>query len=431
MNYVYLNNFRGFHKALIPVTQCLFLVGENSTGKSSFLKLVCMLSDPAFWFHPEKALAMGGNFSVFNDVAMSGGTDSGEFTIGVVYSHSNKETHKTTNGFNIIRFKNKLGMSAISQFWSLDNDRLLVLDFNKPKIRYRINNLPKLVASEDPMAFLSKLLEDLHLNKEPFESPKRKLGSDAPLGFAYPFIKSTLTGKVPASPEFEFRLPLGKQLSYIAPVRSKPQRFYDSLTREFSPEGDHTPFMLGQIIRSRRLGEIIKSDMSRFGQDSGLFSGIEVHELGRSATCPLELLIRQHAGKFNIKNVGYGVSQVLPLVVEMLASSEGLSIAIEQPEVHLHPRAQAAFGSLLYMLACKNNTRFIVETHSDYIVDRFRLDLCNGRDKPNVSTMFFDHREDENRITVMPVLGNGKYAVEVPDGFRAFFVNEAISLLEI
>ena len=53
MRYIYMNNFRGFSDTLIPLSQISFLVGENSTGKSSFLKLLYLLASPNFWFSPE------------------------------------------------------------------------------------------------------------------------------------------------------------------------------------------------------------------------------------------------------------------------------------------------------------------------------------------------------------------------------------------
>ncbi|MDP6688819.1 MAG: AAA family ATPase [Alphaproteobacteria bacterium] len=81
----------------------------------------------------------------------------------------------------------------------------------------------------------------------------------------------------------------------------------------------------------------------------------------------------------NIRNVGYGVSQSLPVIVEILSRSFGSRFAIQQPEVHLHPKAQAALGDLFYQLALVEEKRFIVETHSDFTIDRFMLNYRKKR----------------------------------------------------
>ena len=75
-------------------------------------------------------------------------------------------------------------------------------------------------------------------------------------------------------------------------------------------------------------------------------------------------------------DVGYGVSQILPLLVELLSDDESIFL-LQQPEVHLHPSAQAALGSL-FCRSAASGLQLIVETHSDYIVDRILLDI---RDK--------------------------------------------------
>ena len=80
----------------------------------------------------------------------------------------------------------------------------------------------------------------------------------------------------------------------------------------------------------------------------------------------------------NLIDVGYGVSQVLPLLTEMLRPNAPSMFLLQQPEVHLHPSAQAALGSLFCSIAGPDR-QLVVETHSDYIIDRVR-DGRPGRD---------------------------------------------------
>src|SRR5881396_1662040 len=77
--------------------------------------------------------------------------------------------------------------------------------------------------------------------------------------------------------------------------------------------------------------------------------------------------------RFNLVDVGYGVSQALPILVDTLQRPAADEVfLLQQPEVHLHPRAQAELGSFFVSQAGKKR-RFVIETHSDYLVDRVRM----------------------------------------------------------
>jgi predicted ATPase len=129
-------------------------------------------------------------------------------------------------------------------------------------------------------------------------------------------------------------------------------------------------------------------------------------------------------------NVGYGVSQALPIFVEMLSRSRGSTFAIQQPEVHLHPRAQAAVGDLIAELAVHEQKRFFVETHSDFTIDRFRINLKRNRPSElDAQILFFERIDGGNRVTSIPIDNDGTISADQPDAYRAFFLNEQLELL--
>ena len=108
----------------------------------------------------------------------------------------------------------------------------------------------------------------------------------------------------------------------------------------------------------------LKSRLESFGQASGLFDEISVNRLGGRGG-PFQLNFRKYAGEdrgphHNLIDVGYGVSQALPLLTELLRDDAPGLFLLQQPEVHLHPRAQAELGSLFCQLAGPER-QFIVE----------------------------------------------------------------------
>ena len=135
-------------------------------------------------------------------------------------------------------------------------------------------------------------------------------------------------------------------------------------------------------------------------------------------------------------DVGYGVSQVLPVVVELLRSIETRSrfqapgmFLLQQPEVHLHPSAQAALGNLFIEVAASGR-QLIVETHSDHLIDRVRMDVRDGMDKlkpEDVSILYFERRNLAVTIHSLGWDSNGNLVGRpgpIPDGYRQFFRTE-------
>jgi len=132
--------------------------------------------------------------------------------------------------------------------------------------------------------------------------------------------------------------------------------------------------------------------------------------------------------------VGYGVSQSLPILVELFARRSGTLFAIQQPEVHLHPRAQAALGQVFYQLATTKNKKLLVETHSDFIIDRFRVSVRKGQQSGNVidaQVLFFERVNGLNRVHPVPILQDGRYSDSQPESFRSFFIKEELDVLRI
>ena len=227
-----------------------------------------------------------------------------------------------------------------------------------------------------------------------------------------------------------------------APTRSHPRRTYDPASVAPDAEGDHVPMYLAQL--SRRDPDAwmrLKSRLDEFGREAGLFDAIDVRDLGKAAGDPFQIRVRtsdiQQAGSlFNLADVGYGVSQVLPLVTELLRDDGHRMILLQQPEVHLHPSAEAALGSLLCRVAAagkERGRRLVVETHSDFIIDRVCMavrDGAIGLRPEDVSIVYFERCELD--VCLHPIslddLGN---LIDTPPGYRRFFMDESLKFLGV
>ena len=173
----------------------------------------------------------------------------------------------------------------------------------------------------------------------------------------------------------------------------------------------------------------LHDDLARFGRESGLFSNIKVKSHGQQMSDPFQLRVKVRTGPpANLMDVGYGVSQSLPILVQAM-DAKRCTFLLQQPEVHLHPRGQADLASLFVESCRKRKNRFLIETHSDYIVDRVRISVRKGALKPeDVSILYFEPRG--NAVTIHNMTLDGAGNLEgAPGGYRDFFLTEADRLL--
>jgi len=214
----------------------------------------------------------------------------------------------------------------------------------------------------------------------------------------------------------------------FAPIRETPQRVYlheSSFAASHDYRGVHTATKLMKLSQGKTPAwDSLKQDLEKFGQEAGLFESIIPHPLISRSQYPFEIRLKTQQGRTsNLCDVGYGVSQILPLLVDFLLSKENSGFLVQQPEVHLHPKAQAEFGTLIANLATKGRS-FVVETHSDFILERIGLEIKMGNlKKENVVILFFDPQEPE--VVVHPiVLSDDGSPLDAPPSYRAFFLEE-------
>jgi predicted ATPase len=118
------------------------------------------------------------------------------------------------------------------------------------------------------------------------------------------------------------------------------------------------------------------------------------------------------------QNVGFGLTQLFPILVAILTAEVGDCLLIENPEVHLHPRAQQHIGWLL-AVAAASGVQIIVETHSDHVLNGLRLAAKQGRIPPSdVAVHYFSPSPDGAPVRPRsPTLDAHGRLSEWPDGF--------------
>ncbi|PGH40399.1 MAG: hypothetical protein CRN43_03260 [Candidatus Nephrothrix sp. EaCA] len=143
-------------------------------------------------------------------------------------------------------------------------------------------------------------------------------------------------------------------------------------------------------------------------------------------------LVKDKTNPFRPRNVGFGISYVLPVVLALLTAEEGKIIVLENPESHIHPRGQAELGKLI-ALAAGAGAQLFAETHSDHILNGIRVAVKeNAVDRSMVNVMYFDkttvEEEQFTKITPIKVDCNGELD-EYPKDFLDEWSNQLLKLL--
>jgi len=218
------------------------------------------------------------------------------------------------------------------------------------------------------------------------------------------------------------------KIIYLGPVRRLAQRDYIWAGRMPAHIGDDGAKAVDALIASGvakqtaiRRNKSLPSEAVLFDQTAywlhqmNLADGLEVRAIGNSAR--YELLIKNDGEASNLKDVGVGVSQVLPVIVAALFAKPGHIVMVEEPESHLHPLAQSQLAELFAQVSAERGVQFIVETHSEHLFRRMQTLIAKQEITSTQAAMYFVEREGKSAILRKLILDEYGRLQNWPNGF--------------
>ena len=437
MRFIYIDNYRGFNDCYIPILDVNFMVGENSTGKTSILSLLNIFATTNFWFNSDfnqEDVQLGS----FKDIISADSTNRDCFRIGIAEYDNKCNTCNRKDAENnfmfLLKFVSKEGLPSISQYSFLQKGNVAITARIREddKIEFMHERVNLAENTEDELSTLYKKWVKEEFKPEEFKLLKSPFKSRSLIHLSSLIQNEIIAKGNRFEHDFGLHIPgFASDTAWIAPIRTKPNRTYDQYYKiNFSPEGEHAPYLIKKLLNQKNIAGSFQEFIKEFGDNSGLFRSIAVSNLGENPESPFQLDVTLNKSPINVTCVGYGVSQCLPIIVELFARQKFSWYFIQQPEVHLHPRAQAALGDIFYRFAAKEHKRFFIETHSDFAIDRYRLNIRkNPETKHSSQVLFFERKENENCVSSLIIDQKGAYPDDQPDTFRSFFINEEMSIL--
>lgn len=220
------------------------------------------------------------------------------------------------------------------------------------------------------------------------------------------------------------------EFHYIAADRQgssivQPMRYSD-----YSTVGEHGQFT-AQILADKFKKKIIPERMLNGAENNSpflldqanlylneIFPGVKVDAVSNETMQSAQIVVKNSFySRFGLStNIGIGISYVLPIIVSGLIAAPGSMMIVENPEAHLHPKAQSLIGKFLSMVA-DTGTRVIVETHSDHLINGIQIyAVTHPEFIPRVTINNVRIKGQQAKIDCINLSENGDYS-DWPEGF--------------
>lgn len=210
----------------------------------------------------------------------------------------------------------------------------------------------------------------------------------------------------------------GINVNYVSPLRAYPKRYYfldrTHVTSSLDTlNGDSIAELLKEKVS-------LRNDINKWLLHFNMSIDVEsIEEIIH------KLKIVQNGLSLDITDVGFGVSQVLPVIVQGFFAKSGSLTLIEQPEVHLHPRMQADLGDLFIDIALpyKDKVRvcekyLLIETHSEYLLKRIRRRMAMKEIKPSDVAIYIVRENKEQKCSELQKIKINQFgSFEWPEEF--------------
>jgi len=376
LTHLQLKNFKAWtDTGLVDLKPVTMLLGTNSSGKSTLIQSLLLLRQTVQ--SPDRTihLNLGGdelndffNFGDFDNVLTQGASPR-QFQIRFEFKRPEKKDEVTEGSFQCSYGQTSSGAVEVQsmRLSQADNRQITVVRRDKGAYSLTVN-------AESQVRMKSREL-----------APERSIALSAKALAAL-----GTDGALVEDMSLAVRREL-ESIVYLGPLRRKPERDYvwnKSKPGEVGVDGHKAVDVLlaSTLLRGEDKSEIADS-VSYWLKRMKVAEKLEVRQIGRSTR--YEVVIHRDGVIANLRDVGIGVSQVLPVLTVAFFAHAGSTILLEEPEIHLHPLAQSVLAELFVEVSKKRNVQFVVETHSEHLFRRMQTLVAKEKTKVSDCAMYF------------------------------------------
>ena len=211
---------------------------------------------------------------------------------------------------------------------------------------------------------------------------------------------------------------LVESIFYLGPLREYPKREYAWSGASPLDVGQQGGRVVEALLSARSRKEMrnlrhksrlmpFEAVIAHWLKELGLIDSFQVREIGTDSSL-YRVQVKKSAGSAPvlITDVGFGVSQILPVLVLLYYVPEGSLVLLEQPEIHLHPAVQSGLADVILSVAKHRSVQVIVESHSEHLLRRLQLRVAeaeNGICPEDLALYFCEFADNESRATPLEI----------------------------
>jgi len=220
-------------------------------------------------------------------------------------------------------------------------------------------------------------------------------------------------------------------MKYLGPLRDSPKRFYEFRGEHHSEVGCRGQFIHSVLFHLKQLKNEGKS-LDHWLKFFGLAKELKCNPIKQPGL--IEILVKPMNSNFqvNVSDTGFGLSQLLPLIVQAVTAQEEDIIITEQPEIHLNPKLESHLADFFTSMI-KEKKNFIIETHSEHFILRLRTLIKAGKVSPeDVAIYFTENTEHGSTVDKIEVDKNGEFIKNNwPKGFFEEALTESLRFITL
>ncbi|WP_080429494.1 AAA family ATPase [Burkholderia ubonensis] len=439
-----LKNFKSFENETFDIRPITVFLGPNNSGKSSVLSAAKILSQTVISYDVNVPLLLNGalgDFGTYKDVVFSNNRMRHieiSFSIDANddYISARSSRWNTTDTLHVklkYKFRPALREIIIGELEvSKGVHHALTLKYQNDSERYLIEKINGVNVPASIKSDLSADLRLFHFLPRSIYLPKHRIDPDSALATFLDEDHSDtlrLAARI-CDPAYRFF----NSLEYIGAMRQPPSRSYlfsGERNLKVGASGQHAASIIAMdSLRKGKKGKNIKSRIVDWLRKSGMAADIKVENLSDRH---YELHIQNsHSKEYqNFADVGYGISQVIPILVAGYNLRRGQTLMVEEPEIHLHPSAQAELGDFFLDLYA-DGVKSIVESHSEYLVVRLQQHVAAGLIKKEDVAFYYVHAGQDGKVVTRLTLDEkGTFEQSWPQGFFPQRLDEAKKLAQL
>lgn len=368
-------NFRSFRHLNAELAPITLFVGPNNSGKSSAISIIRLLSQTAESNDPNVRLLLDGalgDFGTYKDLVFGNVTRRHlEISFTFIAADSLMKGNDEVKFQLHYKYRAALKETILKKLECYgDNKHQLTAEYIEDSERFLIRKIDNAVV---PTGSFSRGFDVRNfLPRQLFLGP----GSENKDPW-YKLVQSStrIVSRNAASASRLFRA-----VEYVGAMRVPPTRthlYTGERRQKVGANGEHAITILAMdSMRRGKKSRGIRQSVVKWLSSAGIASDIKIVSLSDRY---FEVHV-QHPVTLeyaNFADVGYGNSQVIPVLVAGLNAATGSTFIVEEPEIHLHPKAQAELGDF-FMELHKRGVQSIIETHSEHMIVRLQRHIANG-----------------------------------------------------